>query len=207
MMIHPILPMLFAAFLQVGTAGAVQSEPWSVKQLVEYHQSTKQSLQVQDVYKLLYQADFGNEHVLSDPAGVLAFLQDELASLDTFHVNEPLLERISTTDEIVRVNLRPYKALNLEPSVLVEMMFRSAEKTKPDTFMFYRQWNGFSALVRYGLLDFPAAAVKDFDQRITEGKLDPVHHSEEYRALNRPAYRVVRRALFEQRFGNLQEGK
>ncbi len=204
MMILPILSMLFSMLLQVGATGPLHSEPWSAKQLVEYHQSIRQSLQVQDVYKLLYQSNFGVEHMLSDQAGVLAYVQEELASLDTQNVNEQLLERISTTNGIVRVNLRPYKALNLDPSFLVELMFQSAAQTKRDTLMFYRQWNEFSGLVRYGLLDFPMAKLKEFDQRIVEGKLDPVHHSEEYRDANRPAYRVVRRDLFEQKLGNLQ---
>ena len=204
MMVLPILPMLVSMLLQAGTPGAVESEPWSVKQLVEYHRSIRQSLQVQDVYKLLYQANFGIEHMLSNRAAVLTFLQDELAPLDTLDINEPLLERISSTDEIVRVNLRPFKALNLDPSVLVELMIQSAEVTRPDTLMFYQQWSNFSGLVRYGLLDFPADILGEFDQRIAEGKFDPVRHSEEYETLNKPAYRVVRRDLFKQRFGNLQ---
>ena len=199
-----ILSIIFSTLLQGSPPAAVQSEPWSVKQLVEYHHSIKQSLQVQDVYKLLYQANLGVEHIVSDSAGVLAYLQDELGSLDRSSVNEPLLERISTSGEIVRVNPRPYKALNLDPSFLVELMFQSAAQTRSDTLMFYRQWNEFSGLVRYGLLDFPMAKLKEFDQRIVEGKLDPFHHSEEYGDANKPAYRVVRRALFEEQFGNLE---
>ena len=201
----PALPFVLLTALQIVAAEAESSEPWSVKQLVEYHQSIKQSLRVQDVYKLLYQANFGVEHILSDRASVLSLLRDELSSLDD--IQEPLLERISTTDETVRVNLRQFKTLNLDPSGLVEVMFRSAEEYRPDTLMFHRQWNEFSALVRYGMLDFPIGEVKEFDERIAEGKLNPVHHSDEYAKLNKPAYRVVRWNFLEQQLGPLQLGK
>ena len=48
--------------------------PWSVKSLVEFQQRLHPSLTVQDVYKLLYQAAFGGEHILADSAEVGSFL-------------------------------------------------------------------------------------------------------------------------------------
>lgn len=179
--------------------------PWSIKQLVEYHQGIHKDLEVQDVYKMFYQAAFGVEHLLSDSAGVTTYLLSELSSVDSVQTNEPLLERISITPAPVRVNLRPFNALNLDPAVLVKVMFQSARETMPDTLMFYRMWNEFSALVRYGLLRFPVDTIRVWDTMLEAGVPGPMHHSAGYTAANHPAYRVVRRSLFESAFGRKPE--
>jgi len=157
-------------------------------------------IQVQDVYKLLYQANFGIEHLLTDTAGVREYLFDELATMDTTNHGEQLIERISTTDEIVRINLRPFKQLQLDPEKLVRVMFLSASETKPDTEGLYHDWNEFASLVRYGFLNFPGADVEEWDARVAAGKLQPAHHSQKYGELYKPAYRVVRRSVFESTF-------
>jgi hypothetical protein len=76
-------------------------------------------------------------------------------------------------------------------------MFRSARETPPDTVLFYRQWNEFVALVEYGLLVLPREDVAMWNVRVVGGEIGAFHHSEEYKKANRPAYRVVRRSVFE----------
>jgi hypothetical protein len=185
------------ATLQVNAQPPAVSDHWSVLQLVEYHQQLRPQLQAQDVYKLLYEANFGVEHFLTDTAGVRKYLFDEIASMDTTIHGEQLVERISPTDEIVRINLRPFKQLQLDPEKLVQAMFLSASETKPDTEGFYHDWNEFSALVQYGLLKFPTKDVEEWDARVSAGNLQPVHHSRQYSDSYKPAYRVVRRQLFD----------
>jgi hypothetical protein len=176
-------------------------EPWGVKRLVEFHQARHAGLEVQDVYKLLYQSCFGVEHLLTDSTEVTAFLQTELASTDSPMAGEPILERISSENDYVRVNLRPFKSLNLKPDLLVQTMFRSAEETIPDTAAFYRLWNEFAALIRYGLLRFPPDDLTPWDERVGANRFEPVHHSSGYTSANRPSYRVVKRSVFDELFG------
>jgi len=178
---------------------------WSVKQLVEFHQHHHPQLKVQDVFKLFYQAAFGVEHILLDSAEVASSLMKELASLDTTTSNEPLLEQASLEGNVVRVNLRPFKALNLDPSLLVKVMFQSARETIPDTTVFKRMWNEFSALVRSGFLEYPTNDIKAWDARNEKGNIPPSHHSREYSDANRPAYRVVRRNTFGVVFGKIKQ--
>jgi hypothetical protein len=176
---------------------------WSVKQLVEFHQHHHPQLKVQDVFKLFYQAAFGVEHILSDSSEVASYLMGELASLDTTASDEPLLEQISMEGDVVRVNLRPFKVLNLDPSLLVKVMFQSARETIPDTTVFNGMWNEFSALVRSGFLEYPSDDIKAWDTRIVDGNIPPLHHSREYSETNKPAYRVVRRKIFFRIFGKI----
>ncbi|HET6271824.1 MAG TPA: hypothetical protein VFG32_02465 [Bacteroidota bacterium] len=178
-------------------SGQDMFDRWSMITLVKHHHETKKNLHAQDVYKLLYQNSFGNEHFLADTAMVRKYLQEELFSMDTTVRGESLLERISLDGEMVRVNLRPFRALNLDPESLVQVMFRSARETMPDTLMFYRQWNEFVALVEFDLVDFPPADVTRWNEQVAAGNIMPVHHSERYTAGNRPAYRVAHRSVFE----------
>lgn len=180
-----------------------ESARLSVKQLVEFHQLRHPQLRVQDVYKLFYQAAFGVEHILSDSSEVASYLARELASLDTATSDEPLFEQISLDGDVVRVNLRQFKALNLDPSLLVKVMFQSARETIPDTVVFNRMWNEFSSLVRFGFLKFPSDDIREWDARIESGNIPPIHHSREYSEANKPAYRVVRRGIFEAVFGKI----
>ncbi len=120
--------------------------------------------------------------------------------MDTTARSEPLLERISTSGEIVRVNLRPFRAMNLNPQGLIQLMYRSAMETRSDTSMFYREWNEFCSLVRYDLLKFPINEVEEWDARVLGGELQPARHSSQYSQAHKPAYRVVRSSLFESTF-------
>jgi hypothetical protein len=195
--------VLSSSFHPLLTQPENPPERLSVKQLVELHLSRKQGMQAQDVYKLLYQGSFGVEHLLGDSAAVLEMLLSEISTMDTVNRNEELLERIVTDPEPVRVNLRPFVYLNFDPSLLVKVMYESASETKPDTVMFYRTWNEFVALVRYGILKFPLSDVEMWDAKVQSGIIKAVHHSEAYRQSNRPAYRVVRRSVFLRVFGNV----
>jgi hypothetical protein len=188
------------AALQVCAQTPEASDHRSVLQLVEYHQHLRPQLQVQDVYKMLYQANFGVAHFLTDTAELRKYLSDELSTMDTTIRGEQLIERISPTDEIVRVNLRPFKRRQLDPERLVAAMFLSASETKPDTEAFYHDWNEFSGLVQYGLLEFPTKDLGEWNARVTAGNLEPAHHSEQYMELYKPAYRVVRRVVFGSTF-------
>jgi hypothetical protein len=196
------LPIFLVGFttLRIYAQPPAASDHWSVLQLVEYHQHLRPKMQVQDVYKLLYQANFGVEHLLTDTAGARKYLFDELATMDTTIHGEQLIERISPTEEIVRINLRPFRRLKLDPNKLISVMFNSASKTKPDTEEFYHDWSEFTSLVRYDFMKFSRKDVEEWDARVSVGDLEPVHHSRQYSDSYKPAYRVVRLSVFESTF-------
>jgi hypothetical protein len=174
---------------------------WSVRQLLEFQQQLHPQLRVQDVYKLFFEAAFGVGHIIRDSVEATSNLTKEMETLNFAPEQEPLLERISLSDNHLRVNLRPFMALNLSPDLLVQVMLESSRETVPDTLLFYRMWNEFSALVRFGLMDFPEDDLRVWDTKVQDGVVEPVHHSTEYGTENGPAYRVVRRDMFEEAFG------
>ncbi len=173
-----------------------EAQFWSTKKLVEHHQAIKDSLGPSDVYKMLFQANFGVEHMLGDRSAVRQYLQSEWERLDLTEISgDSLIERISRDDIFVRVNLRPYKRLNLSPDTLVELMFRTVRETQADTTTFIRQWSMFVDLVRYGMVDFSINDVEALDARVMSGDFSPLRHSTSYRNANQPAYRVIRKDI------------
>lgn len=188
-------PLVCALLIPCALSGQDAAERWNLITLVKHHQGLKRDLRVQDVYKMICENSLWP--AFSDTSSVRSELHEEFLTMDTASRGETLVERISLDGEIVRVNLRPFKALNLNPDLLVEVVFRSARETTPDTLMFHRQWNEFVALVEYGLLDFPREDVASWNGQVSAGTISTVPHSEEYTTVNRSAYRVVRRSVFE----------
>lgn len=168
--------------------------PWSVKTLLQYQRQLHPDMDARDVYKLLYQAAYGVEHLLTDTAGVKAYLMEELARTDDDSLREPLLERIAPDGAMVRVNLRPLKRLNFPADSLVKAMFASAAETIAGAGMLKKWWNEYMVLIHDRQIPSPPDLAR-WTGMMEKGEIGPAHHSARYVEANRPAYRVVRRDI------------
>lgn len=167
--------------------------------LIQKHQQSKLKLLVQDVYKLLYQSVLGVGHLLEHPQAGKKSLEKELNTIEA-STTDSLIETISTNDEIVRINLRHFKALKLSTEILYKVMILSAKATTGSQPDLERVWSEFKHLVKEGKLNYNKSELKKFDAWIVKNNYPRVHHSEIYRATNRPAYRVIRLSIFRTYF-------
>ena len=85
--------------------------------LILEHQNKYPKMEVQDVYKLLYQSVFGVKHLLKDTAMSHLYLIEEFNSVES--KNEPLFENISLKNDVVRVNLKSFKYKNLSDEIVI----------------------------------------------------------------------------------------
>ena len=180
-----------------------KTEERSLLKLIEEHQSRYSHFEVQDAYKLIYQGVFGVAHILENKEAAWQYLQREFESLEASE-DEPLLENISLRGDVVRINLRPFKAANASLEKLFEVMVQSAGEIQSTEEEFSKQWNEFQTLVRNETLSFDINTLEEFDSEVRAAHFPPVHHSEGYEEANRPAYRVVKRTLFEKTFGSFR---
>jgi len=171
-------------------------------QLIQNQQQTKQNFSVQDAYKLIYQGNFGVAHILKNMDHARQFLEKEIESIKESE-NEPLIEHISVSTNLVRINLRPFKKSGSSVDTLFEVMKRSVEETKGDKQRFLNQWREFKELVIQGKLKFDLKELDSFDNKVKANNYPAVHHSSEYRRANKPAYRVVKEDIFKEYFPNL----
>lgn len=150
------------------------------------------SMMPQDIAKLCYQAAHGAEHLLSDLDRARSYLLRELEATPA-DGSIPLIEPIS--DTVARVNIAAWKARGLSPDRLFDLFAATATVSGEgdeylsdyladaedwlscvQTHISLEEWQAFSAW--YAANGRPA-----------------IHHSEVYRDMEKPAYRIVRRSL------------
>lgn len=147
-----------------------------------------------DVYKLIHQAACGSEHSLGAEAHVRERLMLELAACGV-DLSEPLIDSISPDGQIVRVHLRPFRRMQLDPEALLRAFIETARGYRPGV----ERLRGFSSiaaeLARAGALGVSFDQVEQQLAEMQAGGFPAVHHSRPYVQHYRPAYRVVSRDL------------
>src|SRR5512143_881752 len=89
----------------------------------EYNAHPK--MELADVYKILYQAEFGPEHMMKNPAAAKEYLLLEAKSRGA-DSSLPLTEQCSPDGSMIRVNLAPFLARNLSLDSLFAAMSETA---------------------------------------------------------------------------------
>lgn len=159
--------------------------------ILRAHQKRYPEMGIQDVYKLAHQAAMGSGHAVGDPAGARNYLSRELEGMGAGPV-EPLFDPISADGELVRVHLRPYLESGLSLDPLLEAFVRTANEYQGSVNVLETCWQ----VARQAGL-WPLADMDGFFTGLKTAGYPAVHHSETYRRLYRPAYRVVLRKLLK----------
>lgn len=177
----------------------VTGVPGDPAPLIRHHLDRYPLMGVQDVYKMLYQGEFGVGHLLGDGKGARRYLLEELATMDTTDRGEELLEPVSADGGMVRVNLRPFRRLGHSPDLLLQAMTATVAGTNGDTARFVTGWHSFAASACAE--QFDQAELRQWDERVRRGEIVIAHHSPRYTGAYRPAYRVCRRSAIEALLG------
>lgn len=168
-----------------------------------------------DIYKCLHQGEFGVGHTIGHPEGFKQRLfQEMVRGQATDTIREPAVENISMDGRMLRINLRAVSNLyadNLEGAVedLSRVCVASAEISQGSSDNFFLTLDQFKKINQEGQITlaghafaFPPIMVEDFLIEVRElmhriGQVPVFSHSETYRRLNRPSYRVAERSVLE----------
>lgn len=147
------------------------------------------AIQPQDALKLCFQAAFGPEHLLTDEPKAKARLLEELQAVTP--APGPLWEQISY--RYARVNLAPFRHMDLPPESLWQAFSKSARAPKDaGTNSLYEAYLDIvGEAARLDALPFLAA---DWQKALAEYLArggGPIGHSPGYRRAEQPHYRVV----------------
>ena len=143
----------------------------------------------QDAVKLAYQSAFGPGHLIPDKGLALARLEQELAATPADPA-QPLLEPIG--GGYARLHLAAARAQNLPAGEIAARFFAAAEETPPGKAAFAVMLDTLERMAEAGETPFSAAALAAYLADYRAAGCPMVSHSEVYRGLYRPAYRVVR---------------
>lgn len=148
-------------------------------------------MQVQDVYKLVFQAVFGSEHAVIDSQSARKWLEQEIEQLGP-GPNEPVIDPIAAEGQVVRVHLRPFLAEGGDPETLLDAFIRSGKEIHGDAQTFASYWMVARQTGHFSQAEMDAY----YETKRTEG-FPAVHHSPVYAAAYCPAYRVVAWRMLE----------
>ena len=149
-------------------------------------------LEVRDIFKFLYQSCFGCEHLVSDSETVLKRIEEEMpdAKLDDL----PDIEMLD--GDFCRVHLKALKGPDAAAS-LAQLFIRSDVKQNDGTERLMAELSNLKRCAKEGRIPF---SEEEIDKAVSLWKdegFGPVHHSETFRKLYHPAYRVVRKDLLD----------
>jgi hypothetical protein len=172
-----------------------QSFMWNdsrqISSLISAHLARRHGMEPRDVYKLLYQGVRGPEHIITSPTAFAERLAIEWESLDRTD-SDPLWESIRPDGGLLHLNLRPFKAQGGDIAQLTTACLETARHPWGTQNELQQAWEDFTAACRdrswhqMALYD-----VESFTRWLEANGFPPVHHSERYRSLYRPAYRLV----------------
>lgn len=166
--------------------------PKAVARLVSEHLARRPAMQVQDIYKLLYQAVRGPEHLVTVPAEFAARLRAEWEAVSADD-SDPLLESIRPDGSLVRANLRTWKARGGDLDVLAKVCLQTVRYAWGTAEDLRQAWSAFVEICRAdSAMPYSLSEVLAFSRWLEEQSYPVVHHSERYHTLYRPAYRLVR---------------
>lgn len=173
-----------------------------MRNILRRHALTHPAMTAQDAIKLCYQATFGAEHLLQDRDRAFAYFMREWDALapEEISLHDPthdirvnrLCEPISP--RYARVHLMAWKYGKLPPQWLFDMFFRTAsEPSGLDAAELNLHMDTVAELAAQGALPFTAEDWLAAREAYEQSGGGAVHHSENYRAAEHPAYRVVDR--------------
>lgn len=166
------------------------SDKKRMERLIKYHLNHHTGVEVQDVYKLLYQGFFGAEHLLTNKNKALYYLKQEWSTIKILD-DEALYEPVSLDEKMVRINLRRAKAEGISFNQIWIAFFNSTGIVQKNQIEYKNIWDIFANLCREQILPFEEKSVKKFGMDMQKKGFPVVHHTEGYKRLNDPAYRVV----------------
>ncbi len=169
----------------------------------EYNAHPK--MELADLYKILYQAEFGPEQMMRNPEAAMEYLRLEAQSRGA-DASIPLTEECSPDGSMIRVNLAPFVAARLSLDSLFAAMRATAATAGGSGARLRGRWKEVGELVDAYAVPFSRESYQDLTRHLEQGNYPETHHSREYTTAYRPAYRVVRKSLFEKYFPAIRAG-
>lgn len=185
-----IFIIIFLLNISISAAAKSSSPGEAFTEIILNELKLYPEMQIQDLYKLGYQASYGSYHEAFDSVMAREWLDKEWdetpASTDL-----PVVEQINFSGNLVRVNIAAYKREGGAKETLLKAFINTAEKFTGSQATLIKYWEELTELSSKGIVKFEEEELSQYFQVKLNEKLPAVHHSSVYMDLYKPAYRVV----------------
>lgn len=181
------LVMVSIGVLTIGSHPKDANRNWHI--ILQEHLTKYPAMQLEDVYKLIFQATYGPAHLGKDRNAIHQALKTELDTL--IPKDEPLFEFISPDRRFVRLNLKSYKYHHGNLDSLVEIVYQSAQLHYYSMTELEKRWQLVGELINLEKLPFARTQYDSLSHSLIEKGYAPIHHSAIYSQTYQPAYRVI----------------
>lgn len=162
-----------------------------MKTILLAHAGRYPAMEPTDAVKLLYQNEFGGGHLIRDEDAALQYMRREYAATSRDPA-KPLTEVIG--NGLVRVNLAALPENRLEE--LGQVFLQSAKIHQGSLESFLPKLTLLESLTKEGAFGFSMEELDTYLRTYAQAGYPMVSHSDTYRRLYHPAYRVVLEELF-----------
>ena len=176
----------------ISSAGGAQpdGEPSSFRQVVMFHLERYPAMEIEDLYKLAFQAAMGNEHAAPSREMAKQWLEHELATLGAMS-GGVLIEPLSAGGSLVRVNLRAVIDQGADTAELLDAFLRTAVEFEGSHEKLSEYWKTVEAMAAAREIPFEKERIQGMWKKMESAGFPALRHSKTYRDLYQPAYRVV----------------
>lgn len=145
-------------------------------------------LEIQDVFKFLFQSCFGCEHLVSDYQSSLTRILEEKKKADLD--NLPDIELLG--NEFCRIHLK-YLRKGLSPETLCRLFIQSSAESPEGSEKLRTALDDLILSASAGTIPFDAEEIKRESEKWENDGFPSLHHSNHFTELHHPSYRVVSR--------------
>ena len=164
-----------------------------IKELIKFNVERYPLMEINDIIKLLYQRSFGCGHIISNKEKAKKFLLDEFKEVISDE-SCPLVEEVG--NGFLRVNLARYKAMGLDPSILFEAFYLSSKEKVNGIGDFLKSIDVLREMIEDDELPFSLDEFDLYFNKYLDKGMPMVSHSEIYKNMYDPHYRVVNKKFF-----------
>lgn len=168
----------------------------NMKDILKYHIKHYPLMQPVDVVKLVFQSEFGGGHLIKDSRASLERIINEVDDME--RLAEERKKKVGEEgflvpigNDIVRVNLANLKENHMTAELLNDCFISSARQVKGNVEGLKNKLSIATNLVKAGEFSFYPEEFMAYLDEYTKAGYPMVSHSETYRKLYIPAYRVV----------------
>ncbi len=157
------------------------------KQIVKKYIENHRGLTCQDLIKFCFQGCFGPKHLTMDKDAAYAYFLEEFNQVEA--VQGELFEAIS--QDYMLVHFAPCKYRDLSPKWLFEMFYSTAKEDIAVEMTLEEAFRSVEGVLEESDGNITAEQWRCATKEYMQQEPLPVHHSDSYKAIENPHYRVV----------------